>query len=185
MCSLGFQSCITQPCVFHHPEKDLRVVTHVDDFLCGGPKENLKWLRKSLQKEFELKSEILGNGHDDVQDATFLGRSIKWRKHGIEIEGDSKHVQLLLKEWDMETCRPVSSPGTADEKTTAMVNGRDTTPERPADPMPPEAATRYRRAAARLNYMSLDRMDLSFAAKEIARSMAKPFLAMMRKLKGR
>ena len=35
-------------------------------------------------------------------------------------------------------------------------------------------ATTYRRAAARVNYMALDRPDLSFAAKEASRGMASP-----------
>ena len=172
MIKLGFVSCITSPCVYFHPERELRVVTHVDDFLCGGPREHLKWLRKSLQNEFELKSEILGDFHGDVQKASFLGRVIKWEKHGIEIEGDSKHVNILLKEWDMETCRPVSTPGTTEEKEAGPVTANNH--GCPGNELVGEEATFYRRSAARINYMSLDRMDISFAAKEIARNMAKP-----------
>ena len=35
-------------------------------------------------------------------------------------------------------------------------------------------ATVYRRVAARINYMTLDRLDLAFASKETARGMAVP-----------
>ena len=38
----------------------------------------------------------------------------------------------------------------------------------------PEDATRYRRAAARITYMAQDRADLAFAAKELAKNMARP-----------
>ena len=38
----------------------------------------------------------------------------------------------------------------------------------------PIEAKGYRRAAARLNYMSLDRADLSFASKEASRGMSAP-----------
>ena len=70
----------------------------------------------SLQNEFELKYEVLGNGVGDVPEAKFLGRTIRWKSHGIEIEGDNKHVKILLEEWDMMNSKPVSTPGTADEK---------------------------------------------------------------------
>ena len=36
-----------------------------------------------------------------------------------------------------------------------------------------EGASKYRRAVARINYLALGRPDLSFAAKELSRSMAK------------
>ena len=40
--------------------------------------------------------------------------------------------------------------------------------------LPAKEATAYRRAAARINYMTLDRIDLAFASKETARGMAVP-----------
>ena len=38
----------------------------------------------------------------------------------------------------------------------------------------PKDATKFRRAAARINYMALDRIDIAFASKEVARGMAVP-----------
>ena len=35
-------------------------------------------------------------------------------------------------------------------------------------------ATLYRRGAAKVNYLSLDRHDLGYASKELSRSMARP-----------
>ena len=62
MNKLGFEESIVQPCVYYNKLRDLRVVTHVDDFLCGGPRDALLWLKKNLQNEFELKHEVLGSG---------------------------------------------------------------------------------------------------------------------------
>ena len=45
------------------------------------------------------------------------------------------------------------------------------------------SATRYRRAAARVNYLAQDRPDLSFAAKEVSRGMANPDQLDERRLK--
>ena len=38
----GFKECKVTNGVFTHPERDLRVVVHVDDFLLSGGKEDLK-----------------------------------------------------------------------------------------------------------------------------------------------
>ena len=44
--AIGFRKCSTTPCVYHRPEKDIRVVTHVDEFLATGPDEELQWMYK-------------------------------------------------------------------------------------------------------------------------------------------
>ena len=88
-------------------------------------------------------------------------------KESIEYEADPKHVELLLREWEMETARPVVTPGVAEEKR----NMDDVQENEVLDKV---KAKEYRRAAARLNCLALDRADLSFATKEISRSMAGP-----------
>ena len=40
--------------------------------------------------------------------------------------------------------------------------------------LPPGESTQYRAAAARLNYFALDRIDIKFTRKEVAKYMAKP-----------
>ena len=76
MTALGFEMNPIFPCVYHHKTRDMMVVTHVDDFLCSDDKEDLKWLHKSLSKEFELKAETLGTGEGEILSASFLGRTI-------------------------------------------------------------------------------------------------------------
>jgi hypothetical protein len=84
------------------------------------------------------------------------------------MEGDKKHVKILLDEWDMSNSRVVSSPGAAEEKANLSEKQNE------EELIPDLESTVYRRAAARLNYMALDRADLSYAAKECSRGMAKP-----------
>ena len=50
------------------------------------------------------------------------------------------------------------------------------------EPLDARGATEYRSAAARCNFLGLDRPDLQYAAKEISRSMANPVRGDMRKL---
>ena len=33
---LGFTECVTQPGIYHHRQRRVQVVSHVDDFLCIG-----------------------------------------------------------------------------------------------------------------------------------------------------
>ena len=60
--------------------------------------------------------------------------------------------------------KSVVSPGTNDEETDTKEGAR----------MDKQDSNSYRRAAARLNYLSLDRPDISFASKEASRHMANP-----------
>ena len=161
--ALGFEVSPAYPCVYFHRKKNVRIVAHVDDFLCLGPRAGLEWVYSQLQREFELTREILGDAVDELREAHFLGRTLRWTARGIEWEGDSKHSQILIEEWGSLGMRAVVSPVTKEDL------------RRPnREELSNEESRRYRRAAARLNYMSLDRADLGFAAKEASRCMSKP-----------
>jgi len=170
MLSLGFEMNPIFPCVYYHRAKDMTIVTHVDDFLCSGRDSDLRWFRSMLSKQFELKCEILGYGSGETRELSFLGRTIKITGSGIEFEGDQKHVKILLDEWDMINSKSVSSPGADGEKANLLDKQQE------EEKIHDKEATVYRRAAARLNYMSQDRADLAYAAKECSRGMANPTL---------
>ena len=55
MKALGFRRGRSNPCVFHHPERDLRCVVHGDDFFSEGMLAALAWFEKAILKEFEGK----------------------------------------------------------------------------------------------------------------------------------
>ncbi len=88
---------------------------------------------------------------------------------GIELEGDDKHVGLLEQEWGMTKCNPVPTPYV--KPTTSM---RSVVGEAEANAMSPADATLYRRAAARINDVALDRPDLSFASRVASSKMSNP-----------
>ena len=167
MKSLGFIVCLSQPSVFRHVDKDLVVIVHVDDFLCSGDLNELQWLYKSLAEKYELKQSILNKSQE--AEVKYLGRTIKWTydAHGnghFEIEGDSKHVQLLMGEWGMTNCKHVDTPLSKDGLE-AIETGEE---------LSEEEATRARRAIARVNYMAQDRPDLAVVARTMSQQMARP-----------
>ena len=148
----------------------------MDDFLCSGLGSNLRWLTKELKKEFEIKTSTIGPENHEDKELTFLGRTVRWKEDGIELEGDPKHARLLLKEWGMQDAKAVNTPGTIEEK-------RENDNEEQQEKIVGTRAKDYRRAAARLNYMALDRIDLGFASKECSRGMATPTEGDVQKLK--
>ena len=58
MVSLGLVGSLSQPGVYIHEAKGIKVTIHVDDFLCTGQKDSLEWFKAELSKLFELKAEF-------------------------------------------------------------------------------------------------------------------------------
>ena len=113
----------------------------------------------------------------------FLGRAIRLTPTGIELEGDDKHVEMLEKEWEMHRCNPAPTPyvKTSARVPAALVSSGSSGARASAAPgvteardMSPSDATLYRRAAARINYVALDRPDLSFASRVASSCMSMP-----------
>ena len=117
-------------------------------------------VQEKQENSFEVKSQVVGHGSS----ATYLGRRISWDEDGINIEGEDKYIQKMLKEWRLERCTSLSTPGCDENKRQEGGN----------EALDDKSATMFRRLAAMLNYMAQDRPDLSFASKEVSRCMAKP-----------
>ena len=84
---------------------------------------------------------------------------------GIELKGDYKHVKGLIEEWSMLECSAVSPPYAKPPAHLLTSEG--------SSPMSSKDATLFRRAAARINDVALDRPDLSFASRVAAGNMSK------------
>ena len=162
MTEMGFEASRTTPCVYWHKRRQLRVVAHVDDFLVTGPKDELLRVRAELKRNYEVDGDVLGPGRDEVRYAKFLGRIVHYHNWGIEIEADGRLVEGLLGEFDAGSTAEAETPGLKPE------------PESSGVAMAPGDASRFRRGAANLNYLSQDRADMAYASKEISRRMASP-----------
>ena len=84
---------------------------------------------------------------------------------GITFEADPRHAEIIIKQLKLEDAKAVSTLGSKEEGTTTTDC---------EEPLEENQAFQYRAIIARCNHISLDRPDLSFAAKELARGMAKP-----------
>ena len=163
----GFTAVRSMAGVFVHHERQVQLCTHVDDFLVIGPRSGVRWTRGILKKHYEVKTSILG--HEGVTSCTYLGRTLSESSRGLVWTADAKHAQALLEDTGMTQCKPMNTPLDA-----AAVEGQ-TEEDRASRPELPRAeARRYRACAARINYMSQDRPDLSLISCVLAKRMAVP-----------
>ena len=74
---MGFTESVTSPCVYVNLETQVRIVTHVDDFLCVGPAMNLQIFHAELAQVLDLKCQMLGSSLGAGKTGQFLGRAIQ------------------------------------------------------------------------------------------------------------
>ncbi|CAE8683062.1 unnamed protein product [Polarella glacialis] len=137
---------------------------HIDDFRATGPPEALLKLfrNEGLAKHLDLKRGDVESLETTVE---VLGRR-KFRSEGmIATIPDNKHCENILRVLSLEgkDAKAHGLPSRPRDKTGTG-----------ADELSPEQASKYREATGSAIYLSLDRRDLQFAVKELARHMAVP-----------
>ena len=80
-----------------------------------------------------------------------LNRIVRWAQDSSEIEPDQRHVDILVKELNLEGAKRASSPGEPEQK-----GGEDEN----AQLLEGGEVTRCRALAARANYLAADRTDM-------------------------
>jgi hypothetical protein len=176
--SLGFLSGASNPCLFYHPQKELQALVHGDDYAIVGEDAELNWIESEIRKEFEIKTTRFGPGSHrrgrqaapvgpvgEKSEVSILGRILEWRDEGITFEADPRHAEIIIRELGLAEGKPVTTPG---------VKAPVDTEEEEGEELQNAEATKYRSIAARVNYLALDRGDLTYAAKEGSRKMSKP-----------
>ena len=86
---------------------------------------------------------------------------------GIGYEPDQRHAELIVQALGLESSKAVSTPGCAETKEELMARKKTKLLDN-------SSATRFRSVAARLNYLSLDRPDLQYTARNVAKCMSAP-----------
>jgi len=163
---MGFQQGRSSPCLFYHPLKNLMCAVHGDDFTVRGAKRHLDDFEAELRRRYELKSGgRLGPGPDDDKQAMVLNRVVTWGPEGLTLEADPRQVEKVLLELGLDDdTKGAATPGLKATKTQLAEDG----------PLDEDKHTLFRGVSARCNYVSNDRPDVNFAAKEVCRAMASP-----------
>jgi hypothetical protein len=124
-----------------------------------GPTELLNEFLEELQGVISLK--IVGK-IDDQSWTKFLGKEYKREGRGFLMRIPQSYLQSIFEAAGLSSGKAAKTPGT-NSRTVV-----DTTPLGPKD------FSRFRTILGKVQWIALDRPDLAFACKEIAREMAHP-----------
>ena len=174
MQGIGFIRGKYNPCTYWHPRRGLKTLVHGDDFVTQGDRTQAAWLKKELEKRFEIKTKVVGTGKDDVKEERILNRVIRAGAQGWEYEPDQRHAELIIAGLNLQEAKGVTSPW---EDPKAWQKEED------AQPLGDQEARDFRALAARANYLALDRPDIQYSTKEICRGMSRPTKGDHRRLK--
>jgi hypothetical protein len=175
MTDVGFQRGIASGCLFHHVDKDLRVVVYGDDFTIVGSCEQVNWFEETMEQRYAItKRGRLGSSPEYQKELTLLNRVVRWVDGvGIEVEADPRQAERLIAQMGMIGAKAVGTPGV-----------KPTTPELEADEVIEDSRGKVHQAgSARSNYVGVDRPETQFATKECCRQMARPTELSLKALK--
>ena len=74
--------------------------------------------RKAPEDKHKLKVEVLGLKKGQASEVRILNKIVRMSKAGIELEADPRHVELPVRELQMEDAKITSVPGAKPVKTT-------------------------------------------------------------------
>ena len=181
----GFVRGHSSPCHFFHRAWDVRVLVHGDDFVAVGPRKGLDRYQKLMEETYETKVERIGPGPNDEHELRILGRMISYQQNGIHYEPDPRHVEAVIRDLGLQEAKAVVTPcakeadklGGSGARTKqiriGMIDGSLDQPES-SPSLGAEEATKYASLSARLNYLSLDRVDIMYSVKELMRKLTTP-----------
>ena len=161
---LGLRKNKADPCIFMGDK--LLVMTYVDDLLIVGEKLEQESFLAKLSAQFPLKHQTKLDAKTPL---TFLGKLVEYnqQEHSINLHLPTAYYQKLFKLYGMEQAKPSS--------TTGDKLGLSDDPADPLNqPLDPARHKLYRTAVGKLLWATPVRPDISFAVKELSRSLQSP-----------
>ena len=130
-----------------------------------------------MKAKYELKVRgVLGGAWGDQREVTIPNRKLRWEDDEITYEADPEHVRKLVEGIGLLA----DSNGL--EKPAVKQAVEDVGDPHWNEELDPDDARLFRALSARANYLSQDRADVQYAAKDPCRHMAAPTLATCGKL---
>ena len=100
--SIGFKKGASSPCTFHHPGRGVCMAVHGDDFVSEGQLSDLQWVDQQLRAHFQIKTELMGAQEGLTKELRLLNRILQWAPEGIYWEPDPRHVELTLRDLNLD-----------------------------------------------------------------------------------
>ena len=185
MNAIDYKPGVFNPCLYFAEQMESPAIRHGDDFVVLATREQQQTFEKDLGEHLLVKKVgVLGPCPElgDSSEVRCLNRLIRWVPAGVEgsceenehleYEADPRHVELLKSALNFtEATKGLTSPGIKKSTKTDYT------------PLTDEPRAVYRSCVMRLAYLALDRPDLQFASKELARCMQAPGVWDMQQLK--
>ena len=109
---IGFIQGRASPRIFQHPERDIKLFVHGDDYVLSGYHGELKWFEKEMEKKYECKTDLLGPDVDDDKHVKMFNRILAWQpKQGrdmISYEAGPCHAEVA-EQLRLQNAMPLST----------------------------------------------------------------------------
>ena len=116
-----------------------------------------------MEGEYDIKMRGgLGPDVNDDKSIRILNRCLELRRDGVYLEADPRHTEMIIQDLKLMNSNVMSTPAVKVE------------PEANPTYLDKDAATQYRRIAARCNVLALDKGDIQFAVQQCAKGMSRP-----------
>ena len=143
----------SSPCTFYNPARRIRTYVHGDDYVSTGLPENLNWMKRELEKKYQVKTQMLGLDKDQLSQVNILNRIVSWEgARGFVYEVDPRHVEIVVNQLKLQDAKEVSTLGAREEGRTTIDHEAK---------FNEDDSAKYRAIVARLNHLSPDRPDIS------------------------
>ena len=189
MLSIGYLQGKSNTCLFYNPSSEVACLVHGDDFLAAGEESALIQFKEQLAEEWKIKYTHIGEAEHLGKHMRVLNRIVRIHpRRGITIEPDPSHAEILIRDLDGDSGRLVTTPMTRDSVKESVESITDDVREKARngkikgennimnehDELDDAQITKYRALVARANYLAVDRGDIAFCVKELARCMSSP-----------
>ena len=106
--------------MFHHKERNLKTMVHGDDYVTAGMKEDLQWMKKVLEADYEIKTQLLGpeestSSKGETMEGKVLNRVIRATADGWQLEVDPRHAELIAEQMGVQNGKGLITPGVDEE----------------------------------------------------------------------
>lgn len=107
----GFVQGLASPCHFWQ-DSGANLVVRGDDFVVIGRRIFIDELVKTMGARYAIEVQRMGPRRSDEKSIRVLNRTIGWKPHGITMEADTKHADLLVRAHASPGERGVTTPCT-------------------------------------------------------------------------
>ena len=169
----GFIELSTVACLFYSAELTCLSGHHGDDFLSVGSAHALDFVDKMLDSRFSTKAQPrIGQSYS--HHGQILNRTIIWSKQGFALLPDSRHIVNVSNLLKLQGVKPSPTPGSK-----ATGKGSRTALE----DLTREESQVYRSCCGILQYLAMDRVDIQYMVKVLAKDSSCPKEVSMARLR--